>query len=95
MTDVTVGRIVYYYQGNAEAPNGYDKVLWQGNNGTRVHPAIVTRVLTENCVNLMVMYDATAPMVRREVTMLPTGPTAETHESATGWFWPPVAEVSA
>jgi len=93
--DAMLGKTVLYYQGDDEAPNGYDKTLWQGNNGTRFHPAIVTRVHSETMVNLLVCYDATGTMVRREVTLLGDENFTEgTHCVLTGWRHLPVDPVA-
>lgn len=69
----SICRIVIFRQGPNETPV----------NGTREHPAVITRVLSDTCVNLQVFFD--------------TGPTSIAisvqHESVAGetscsWSWP-------
>ena len=86
----TICRIVHYYQGDHEAPTGYsDNASWSGTNGTRFHPAMITRVWTDDCVNLIVFFDATAPKVMCSMTRLPDEVFAEgMHCTNSGWRWP-------
>jgi hypothetical protein len=80
-----VGLIVLYYEGDAEAGSG-----GQGTNGTRFHPAIVTRVWSATCVNLQVLFDASKPMVRTSMCELPDTVFAEgMHCPNSGWRWLP------
>lgn len=46
-----------------------DVVLFRGgvSNGTQIHPAMVTRVWAQNCVNLLVVPDCGAPYVETSV----------------------------
>lgn len=61
----TIGRIVIFRQGTADAPR----------NGTREHPAIVTRAWTDTNVNLQVLFDsgpvATMTSVQHESVAAP------------------------
>lgn len=50
----SVGRIVHFH-----ATTGADEF-----NGSKTHPAIITRVWSDDCVNLHVFFDANAPQVR-------------------------------
>lgn len=85
MTDQkpSIGRIVTYYQGDGEAgPSG-------GVNGTREHPAVITRVWSDSCVNLIVLFDASAPDPRTSACELPDSVFADgVHCTNSGWFWP-------
>jgi hypothetical protein len=89
----TIGRIVHYYQGDFEAPSNYSDAqrhAWTGTNGTRVHPAMITHVHTDSCVNLMVFWDAGTPAARTSMTVLPDEVFAEgMHCTNSGWRWPP------
>lgn len=88
----TVGRIVHYYQGDYEAGQAYhgaDMSTWSGTNGTRIHPAIITHVHTDDCVNLIVFLDATGQQVKTSMTRLPDEVFAEgMHCTNSGWRWP-------
>jgi hypothetical protein len=90
----SIGRIVHYYQGDIEAPDIFQKGEghgheWRGTNGTRTHPAMITRVWTDDCVNLLVFFDASAPMVMTSMTLLPNEVFAEgMHCTNSGWRWP-------
>lgn len=86
----SIGRIVHYYQGDHEAPKGRDQdANWTGTNGSRLHPAIITRVWSDTCVNLQVFFDATGPLVKTSMTMLPDEVFAPgVHCSNSGWRWP-------
>ena len=85
-----IGRIVHYYQGDAEAPRGnMQNADWKGENGTRFHPAVITRVWSDTCVNLIVFFDATGPAVRTSATLLPDEVfVPNVHCSNSGWRWP-------
>ncbi len=89
----TIGRIVHYYEGDYEAPDGFTaKEHWPGTNGHRDHPAIVTAVWSDTCVNLMVFFDAKGPEVRASRCELPDAVfAAGIHCANSGWRWPPRA----
>ena len=57
-----VGDIVLYHQGDVET---YGKP--EGTNGTRVHPAMVTRAWPNGAVNLCVFFDGHGPSPVRHV----------------------------
>lgn len=63
-------------------------VLYHGviSNGAAEHPAIVTRVWSDTCVNLTVLPDFGAPELRTSVNQ------DESTVQATGWRWPPRSE---
>lgn len=100
----TIGRMVIYVEGDFElgaavagkAIKDYrpDKIAeigrhCGGTNGTREHPAIVTRVWTESCVNLCVFFDGLGPQPRSSVSLLAALPPGVRDESgASGWKWP-------
>jgi hypothetical protein len=86
----SIGRIVHYYQGDYEAPISYsDKSHWTGTNGTRYHPAMITHVHTDDCVNLMIFWDAGTPGAKTSMTRLPDEVFAEgMHCTNSGWRWP-------
>jgi hypothetical protein len=86
----SVGRIVHYYEGDFEDPKGYsDNAHWQGTNGTRVHPAMITHVHTDTCVNLIVFLDGTGQSVRTSMTHLPDEVFVDgMHCTNSGWRWP-------
>ena len=76
----TVGRIVIFRE-----------TVWQGEgtNGTRDHPAIVTRVWTDTCVNLHVFFDACSSAPKSSVTQMPELADGVASTSAIGgWRWP-------
>lgn len=82
----SVGRVVLFH-GNAE----------QMGNGAAVVPALVTRVWSDNCVNLMVMRDASTPLA---VTSVPYAEPEEADDKATftasfGWHWMPYQKAVA
>lgn len=93
MHKATIGRIVHYYEGDWEAPKHYSEAQqkgWSGSNGTRIHPAMITRVWSDNCVNLQVFFDAGAPQQRTSMSLLPDEVFAEEmHCTNSGWRWPP------
>jgi len=72
----TVGRIVHYYQDDSAA-----KI-----NGTRMHPAIITRVWGPSCVNLMVFFDGAAPGPVTSVCRNECPP--DTLNTSSHWDWP-------
>ncbi|MEW6332455.1 MAG: hypothetical protein AB1560_13440 [Pseudomonadota bacterium] len=73
----TVGRIVIYKQPAHEAPI----------NGSREHPAIITRVWQtdseESSVNLQVFFDAGTPEPRTSVL-----PASRGDDQCGNWDWP-------
>lgn len=84
----SVGRIVHYYQGDYECtpptPQGH------GQNFTRIHPAIITHVHSDTCVNLMVLWDAGTPSAKTSMCELPAELFVEgMHCTNSGYFWPP------
>lgn len=87
----SIGRIVHYYEGDHEAPQGFGSPEhWPGTNGHRVHPAIITAVWSDSCVNLTVFLDAKVPEVRTSSCLLPDAVFAEgVHCTNSGWYWPP------
>lgn len=88
----SIGRIVHYYQGDYENPvAGSPKGAgWAGTNGTRWHPAVITRVWTDDCVNLLVFLDGHGEIVRTSMCRLPDEVFAEdVHCANSGWRWPP------
>lgn len=85
----SIGRIVHYYEGDIEAPAGQIGSPWPGTNCTRVHPAMITRVWSDTCVNLLVFFDGTGVSVRTSMTHLPDEVFAENmHCTNSGWRWP-------
>lgn len=86
--NTTIGRIVHYYEGDFEPSTG--SATASGTNGTRWHPAIITRVWTDDCVNLIIFFDATSPQVRTSMNRLPDEVFADgMHCTNSGWRWPP------
>lgn len=69
----TISSTVIFKQGEHEEPI----------NGTREHPAIVTRVWDNNCVNLMVFFDGYMPQPRTSIVP------ASTAGTGPAWDWPP------
>lgn len=87
--NASIGRVVHYYQGDWEGPNGFQTAKWRGTNGTRYHPAMITHVHTDDCVNLMVFWDASTPTSKTSMTRLPDEVFAEgMHCTNSGWRWP-------
>jgi len=88
----SIGRIVHYYQGDCEAPAGVKRskiAEWPGTNGTRMHPAIITKVHTDTCVNLMIQWDAGKPSARTFVRLFETETfMLDELRSRSGWRWP-------
>lgn len=64
----SIGRIVWFH--------GFH------SNGIDEHPAIITRVWTDTCVNLTVFPDCGAPVVQTSVVEDEAG------LQQTGWRWP-------
>lgn len=60
-------------------------VLWHGevSNGSVEHPAIITRVWTDTCVNLTVFPDFGVPVLKSSQVL------DEETTQAVGWRWPP------
>lgn len=69
----TCGRTVVYVQPADELPV----------NGTREHPAIITRVWGDTGVNLQVLFDAGDVAPRTSVRMIDAA-----RPDAGGWKWP-------
>ena len=90
MQKASLGRIVLYYEGDHEAPSDFrDKSKWTGTNGTRFHPAVITRVWTDDCVNLHVLLDANPSTGRCSSMRLPDEVFADgVHCQNGGWRWP-------
>lgn len=86
----SVGRTVIFRQGILDNLTGrIEDASWQGTNGTRDHPAIITRVWTGDCVNLMVMFDGHTPCAVTSVCELPMLDDASYYKyGTTGWRWP-------
>ncbi len=83
----SIGRIVTYYQGDSEV----DIVAHfpDGANGTRWHPAIITRVWADDCVNLQVFFDTHGPALRFKILKLPEMLGGVVNPSGnSGWCWP-------
>lgn len=72
----SIGRIVIFTQGKDKAPV----------NGTRQHPAVITRVFPGGVVNLHVFYDGGMPSP--ETSVCEAGRETEQGEDRT-WHWPP------
>lgn len=70
MNKPSIGRIVVFH-----AINQSDEF-----NGVKDHPAIITRVWSDDCVNLLVFFDAHAPQARTSCSM-----------SLKMWDWPLIA----
>ena len=93
-----LGETVIYYQGDSDAAvaanKQYDPMSPErfrglnGTNGTRFHPAIVTRVWSPTCVNLTILLDAAAPTIRTSVGLLPDFD-ADVHCTNNGWRFRP------
>lgn len=84
----TIGRIVHYYQGDYEAPANFpDNRAWSGTNGTRWHPAMITHVHTNDCVNLMVFFDAGGAVPKTSMCRLPPEVFDNKHCTNSGWIW--------
>lgn len=83
----SIGRIVIYVVGDYET--AFEGFPFDGPNGTREHPAIITRAWSDDCVNLHVFFDANPSGVRMSVMRLPELPEGvERDPGATGWKWP-------
>jgi hypothetical protein len=87
----TVGRVVLYRQGVLDHLTGkMHDASWQGTNGTRWHPATITRVWPgSDVVNLMVMFDGYAPCAVTSVLhLLVPQESIDTNPTIAGWRWP-------
>ena len=63
-------------------------VLYCSNDKVRAeHPAIITRVFSDDEVNLMVFFDDGQPLARTHVRHLPDDPDA-CEDFAAYWRWP-------
>jgi hypothetical protein len=72
----TLGRVVLFRSQDGE----------HLGNGAQEVPAIITRVWTDTCVNVLVMRDASSPLALTSVSY------AEDFEASgqwTAWRWPP------
>jgi hypothetical protein len=83
----SIGRIVTYFVGDFEidqygmAPGG--------PNCHREHPAIITHVWSDHCVNLQVFFDDGTIGWRLSSCSLPELPEdVERNEANSGWHWP-------
>lgn len=94
-----MGETVIYYEGDAECADGmphlqgqpydYDKRMEigrtaTGTNGQRFHPAMVTQVWGDTCVNLTVFFSAHKPGLRSSACLLPDFE-ADVHCVNSGW----------
>lgn len=68
-----IGRIVIYFAKESER-----------HNGQYIHPAVITRVHSDACVNLKVSFDA-GPVEHRDAVVM-AGP-GELHNGGR-WSWP-------
>jgi hypothetical protein len=89
----TIGRIVIYREGDAEGHTWGGQHPTSpghpGTNGTREHPAIITRVWGDTCVNLHVFFDANMSEPRSSALLLPDFPEGVVDVSGnSGWRWP-------
>lgn len=83
----TIGRIVTYFVGDGEIAE--NKYLPDGPNGHREHPAIITAVWSDDCVNLRVFFDAGEIGVRNSMMRLPDLPPGTAgNRFNSGWKWP-------
>jgi hypothetical protein len=75
----SIGRIVIFQQSELEAPV----------NGSREHPAIITRVWSDQMVNLTVLFDSSGAAPRGSIYL-------ESSDSrpaqGPSWHWPPRVE---
>lgn len=78
MTFPQLGSVVIYYQGDHETPH----------NGSRFHPAIVTRVWGQDCCNLTVFADCEpVSQIRSSATRLPPSVFApDVYCTNSGWI---------
>lgn len=73
----TIGRIVNYTQPSHELPH----------NGTRTHPAMITAVFSDICVNLKVFFDL-GSVENRSSQQRRDSFTADVAEKYGYWDWP-------
>jgi hypothetical protein len=60
------------------------------SNGTLLHPAIITRVWTDETVNLTVFPDFGPPSLQPSQTLIADPNDGD--ETGFGWYWPPRVE---
>lgn len=88
MNKPSIGRVVTYIVGDHEAK---DTLGWwpRGPNGHRDHPAIITAVWSDTCVNLQVLFDANPIEVRTSVVQMPELPEGVALAPENSWWkWP-------
>ena len=88
-----VGCIVLYREGDYEVSAAGGGTNPEGTNGTREHPALVTRVWPNGFVNLHVFFDGMPPQPR--MTVMPEGSTqkdvpegVQVSGGNACWYWP-------
>jgi hypothetical protein len=102
----SIGRIVRYYQGDFEAMGKqHPAESWEeyyqrgrthgvharGTNGSRYHPAIITQVHSETCVNLTVFFADGTTEARSSAVFLDDAVFAEGMRCVnSGWRWPEI-----
>lgn len=81
----SVGRIVLFHESDGDIGQ-----FASGTNGTRIHPAVITRVWSDEMVNLHVMFDASPSEPRNSVHRIPEDQFTEGEDYIDGgWRWPP------
>lgn len=87
----SIGRIVHYKErspsgGDGEGGYGRD-VEW---NGSKVAPALITRVWSDTCVNLTIFPDNGVPYTRTSVYLLADEAAADSPAGGSiRCYWPP------